>query len=739
MRANPEKKGMAGKKTLSNLEARRKERKTVKKLRNIIKKMATSDNPAIKDWGQYITKGQTRSTFDITAGTETETIAVSTRNTYNKGGERARPKITFNPDFIKDKTDDELIALICHETGHVRYGHGTIAGNKKADGSIKDGMLVNYAGDLRINYELKKAGIILPKGCLDLDTGIISKSDPRTYRQAIIDKYGEAAMANLTEEQIYAVLEEAKANLPPQTPPPGGGTPPPGGGGPPPGPPPTEPPKVCPNCGGVGCDMCRGEGPGGGGGPPPEDPPPGGPPGGPPPEDPPPGGPPGGPPPEDPPPGGPPGGPPPEDPPPGGPGGEPPEDPPPGGPGGEPPEEPPEDPPPPGGQGQGGGPTGQVDTEDSPSLEDLVNGDKRLDEELETPDFEESDIDDVNRGKEKEKELEDIEEDIQEIEKPPPPPQIKVPKKVVDVDWNKEFKKYWDAKIKKGDDVSETSWQVRSRRLEGMEDADFMPGTRTASGKKIGKAESLIIAIDSSASINRPLAKKFVMIGYEIKKANPKTQVTMVFWNNGIDNAISLTGKRNEDARRVFEDPSKFNNNWEETAGMRIGGGSTQHTEVYDFLLTKQGDRFKYLKNHGSQLMAESIKKGWLEPKRVNKKTSLAVVMSDFYTSDYGRSAEDIKELQKIPQLWIKDSSSKVNEIPKVDDKDREQKAGEMRGHGIISGNVWQLLEIGGKEKILKFEKGKNLIGEMSNKKGNASRLITRNGNNNKPKGVKLL
>jgi len=103
--------------------------------------------------------------------------------------------VAYNPKFVNDLTDEELIGLVAHEIWHVAFDHMGRAMDR-------DHMTWNKAGDYVINAMLLKAGYQLPQGGL--------------YN---------AKWANLSSEEVYEILYKED---PPK---PGGqGTPPPGTG-----------------------------------------------------------------------------------------------------------------------------------------------------------------------------------------------------------------------------------------------------------------------------------------------------------------------------------------------------------------------------------------------------------------------------------------------------------------------------------------------------------------------------
>ena len=98
---------------------------------------------------------------EVTEGT-TSTLATDGRHLF------------FNPDFVNTLTEDELVGVVAHETGHCALGHVWRRGERKSS-------LWNVAADHAVNYILKhESGFILPDGALD--------SYPREYAESIYNK-----------------------------------------------------------------------------------------------------------------------------------------------------------------------------------------------------------------------------------------------------------------------------------------------------------------------------------------------------------------------------------------------------------------------------------------------------------------------------------------------------------------------------------------------------------------------
>ena len=71
-------------------------------------------------------------------------------------------RILYNPAFAESLTDENLIAVLAHETLHCALLHPFREGNRIH-------MLANIAQDYAINIELQKANFKLPDGCIPAD------------------------------------------------------------------------------------------------------------------------------------------------------------------------------------------------------------------------------------------------------------------------------------------------------------------------------------------------------------------------------------------------------------------------------------------------------------------------------------------------------------------------------------------------------------------------------------------
>ena len=282
--------------------------------------------------------------------------------------------------------------------------------------------------------------------------------------------------------------------------------------------------------------------------------------------------------------------------------------------------------------------------------------------------------------------------------------------KPVPVDWNTELKKYWDANIMKPEKRKlRKAAEVRARRTgsisRGIKKKTYIQGY-TEEEKRKGKPKNIVLTIDTSYSINEEQAKKFIDSARNIADIYKKTDMTVVFWTDEINNVVTLTGDRKKDNERLFN----------EYGGLRYHKGYTDHTETYDYL--KSDKPYEYLKarKDSTTYLQESFENGWIDEKIINTKPTLAIHMSDLGTSSkYGdgegnaplythervsRTKDDIKKIRDIPQIWLTDEdgisptiSGQAGEYSKsrhkMTDKDREAAYNFAKTRGIIAGDIW--------------------------------------------------
>ena len=102
-------------------------------------------------------------------------------------------KLFYNSEFINELTEEELIAVLCHEVFHVAFQHlDRLATLREGDGQIW-----NVAADIVTNQALVSEGMKLPK------QGIIPSRNSCVFKDIIIDD-----ISNKTVETIYAELSK---------------------------------------------------------------------------------------------------------------------------------------------------------------------------------------------------------------------------------------------------------------------------------------------------------------------------------------------------------------------------------------------------------------------------------------------------------------------------------------------------------------------------------------------------
>lgn len=83
----------------------------------------------------------------------------------------------YHPDFMNNLTEDEQLSIIAHEISHIANNH-----IKRGEG--KDPKIWNIACDAVVNANLKKDGLKLPIGCVDMPDAI--NYDTETLYNALI-------------------------------------------------------------------------------------------------------------------------------------------------------------------------------------------------------------------------------------------------------------------------------------------------------------------------------------------------------------------------------------------------------------------------------------------------------------------------------------------------------------------------------------------------------------------------
>ena len=113
-------------------------------------------------------------------------------------GINERGDLFFNPDFIKNLTDEELKGVVCHEILHLAFQHPWRC-------QSRDKLIFNVAADLKVNSELaNRRDLTLPKGSV-----VIDYNNTWTFGKIVIKD-----VVMKTTEQIYDEMYRVMKKLP---------------------------------------------------------------------------------------------------------------------------------------------------------------------------------------------------------------------------------------------------------------------------------------------------------------------------------------------------------------------------------------------------------------------------------------------------------------------------------------------------------------------------------------------